>query len=437
MEPLSRIWRRLANMSPLPAGLVIFAIALLVRLAFLFVFHTYTDLNRYELERTAISLAQTGVYGNPYAIPTGPSAHVAPGYTLILAAIFKLFGTGIPAEIVKRLFASIVSSALWALLPAVATRLSLPLSAGILAGLIGAIYPARPLVEIDGDWETPYIALALVLIAVLSYQLWTKRDLRIKQAWIHGFAWGVALLFVPALLDIFAVFACVGLYFSRGVNLKRYLTFVAIEIVAVAACLSPWVIRNDRALGSPVVTRTNLGLELRISNNDQASPDQRVNFLNGLFERYHPLQSKQEALKVKEMGELAYNKQAGDEAKAWMRAHPVKFLELCLGRARCYWLYYDPTSRFKTVFLAATNVLGLIGFFFVWKYNRIAAVVIALILILYPLPNYLVHVGLRQEYPIEWLTLLLASICLLQWFDPAEADPSARQASTPSTEPRP
>ncbi len=418
MQFLAEIWQRLVNTRPLRAGLIIFAIALLVRLAFLFVFHTYTDLNRYELERTAISLAQTGVYGNPYAIPTGPSAHVAPGYTLILAAIFKLFGTGIPAEIVKRLVATVVSSVLWALLPAVAVTLSLPLSAGILAGLIGAIYPARPLVEIDGDWETPYMALALVLIAVLSYRLWAKRDFGIKQAWVHGFCWGITLLFVPALLDIFAVFACAGLYFCGGANLRRYVVFIAIEVMAVAICLAPWVIRNEHVLGSPVITRTNLGLEIRISNNDQASPDQRVNSLNNLFERYHPLQSQQEALKVKEMGEVAYNKQAGDEAKAWMRAHAAKFLTLCMGRVRCYWLYYDPTSLFKTIFLAMTNLLGLIGFFLVWKQNRTAGVAIALILILYPLPNYLVHVGLRQSYPLEWLMLLLACICLLQWFDP-------------------
>lgn len=73
--------------------LLVFAVAFVVRIVMIIVFHPYRDLTRYELERTAISLATTGVYGNPYAIPTGPTAHVSPGYTLILAGLFKLFGT--------------------------------------------------------------------------------------------------------------------------------------------------------------------------------------------------------------------------------------------------------------------------------------------------------------------------------------------------------
>ncbi|MDQ2776451.1 MAG: hypothetical protein M3Y57_16280, partial [Acidobacteriota bacterium] len=71
-------------------GVWIFLLAFLVRLAFVVAFHPYRDLTRYELERTAISLAHTGVYGNPYAIPTGPTAHVSPGYTLLLAGLFRV-----------------------------------------------------------------------------------------------------------------------------------------------------------------------------------------------------------------------------------------------------------------------------------------------------------------------------------------------------------
>ena len=52
--------------------------------------HQYRDLERFELERISLSLATTGVFGNPYAVPTGPSAHVSPGYALILAGIFRL-----------------------------------------------------------------------------------------------------------------------------------------------------------------------------------------------------------------------------------------------------------------------------------------------------------------------------------------------------------
>ncbi len=420
MKVLRRAWRQLVQLPPLQSGLIIFAVALIVRLAFLLAFHTYRDLSRVELERTAISLAHTGVFGNPYAVPTGPTAHVAPGYTLILAAIFKIFGTGIPGEIVKRCLASLVSSILWALLPALSSQLLLSASPGVLAGLAGALYPARPLVEIEGDWETPYTALALVLITFLTYRLWTKRDLRPRQAAWHGLLWGISLLFVPALLDIFIVLVACGTFFCSQTGVGRYLRFAGIEIAVAALCLVPWVVRNYEDFGGLVITRTNLGLELRISNNDEASPDQRINSLSGLFDRYHPLDSKPDARKVRELGEIRYNSWAENEAKQWIRTHPRRFLELCLGRARCYWFYYDPNSIGKTLILAATTVLGFLGFFYIVRQNHLLAVVFGLLLLLYPLPNYLVHVGLRQEYPLHWLMTLLAAVWVLRWV-PAKA----------------
>src|SRR5215471_4435152 len=95
---IHRFWNWLNGLPPRRLSFFLFAVAFGVRVLGVVGSHQYRNLERYELERTAISLAQTGVYGNPYALPTGPSAHVSPGYTLILAAIFKLFGTGTTGE---------------------------------------------------------------------------------------------------------------------------------------------------------------------------------------------------------------------------------------------------------------------------------------------------------------------------------------------------
>ncbi len=393
-------------------SVLIFAIALLVRLAIIVHFHPYRNLERFELERTAISLATTGVYGNPYAVETGPTGHVAPGYTLILAALFRLLGTGIPAEIVKELVACVVSSLLWALLPAVSAVLRLDLRAGVIAGLFGAVFPLRPLIQIDGNWETPYIALSLVLVTVLMAQLWTKRNFTVRRAWLNGFCWGVSLLFAPSLLLLLGGSIAVGFYFSRS-QTRNYIRFAAIQVLAVAACLSPWVIRNYYALGSPVLTRTNLGIELRLSNNDLSSPDMDVNYWRGLFRRYHPLQNPQEALKVRRMGEVAYNKQAKNEAKQWIRSHPSRFLQLCLGRFRCFWFYSDRLSKLKTVSLGLINVMGFAGWVLVWRQRRIAGLVLALIILIYPIPYYIVQVTLRYSYPIMWVMVLLSASLVL------------------------
>lgn len=420
MKTVELLCKHPFRLRPLQCGLLIFSIAFLIRLAFIFYFHTYVDPTRTELEKTAISVATKGVFGNPYAVTTGPTGHVAPGYTLILALLFRVLGTGAVGEIAKQVLSAAIASVLYGLLPSAGSCLLNDRRAGIVAALAGALYPARPIVEIKGDWETPYAAIALVLLAMMTVHLWTRHDASRRQALLQGLAWGISLLFVPALISLFLALLIAGFVFCRrGVNTTRYPVFAAIEIAVVAVCLAPWVIRNDYALGAPVLTRTNLGLELRVSNNDDATPDQRVNYLSGVFAKYHPLLSVPEALKVRAMGEIAYNKQAGDEAKRWIWEHPGRFVQLSLGRVRCYWLYYDPTSPVKTVFLGGTILLGWAGFVMLMvRRERVeAAAVIGLILLIYPLPNYLVHVGLRQEYPIHWLMMLLAAALVLRWFD--------------------
>ena len=387
---------------------LLFALSFVVRLAIIVHFRPYHDLARYELERTAISLANTGVYGNPYALPTGPTAHVSPGYTLILAGLFHLFGTGTSAEIIKEVLSTAVTSLEIALLPAVSAALFLNRTVGFFAGLVMALFPARPLVEIDGDWEAPYIALALMLIAVLAANQWAKHDLRFSSAVRHGFCWGIALLFVSALLPLFLVFLVLDAFWQRR-HFQRFFAFAVIEIAMVALCLAPWVIRNYLALGSFVFTRTNAGIELRISNNNDAVADQRENMLHGLFQRYHPLQSPAEARKVRKLGEIEYNRQAMNEAEDWIRRHPLRFLQLTLGRIRCFWFYVDPTSHIKTAFLWIIGVFGLAGIIIGAMRKHPAGLIIGVIALIYPLPNYLVHVGLRQSYPVEWLLVLLGA----------------------------
>lgn len=404
----------LLSLSPTWLGVILFTLAFVVRVAIIVHFRPYLDLARYELERTAISLATTGVYGNPYAIPTGPTAHVSPGYTFILAALFREFGTGTVAEVIKELLASAVTSLGIALLPAVALALSLDKRAGFFVGLIMALYPAHPMVEIDGDWEAPYISLALMLVAVLAAQVRRSNDLRLRTAVRHGLCWGVALLFVAALLLVFVEFIIFEALWQRR-QIKKYIAFALIELIVAAACLAPWIIRNEFALGSPVVTRSNIGIELRISNNDYSAPDQRTNYFHGLFNRYHPLQNPSEALKVRKLGEIEYNRQARAEATRWIYNHPKRFTELTLGRIWDFWFGIDPTSHIKTIFVICVHLLGFAGLIIALRQRSLAGYVLGLIVVVFPLPNYLVHVGMRQSYPLEWLMLLLGVTFLMHY----------------------
>lgn len=392
----------------------LFTLAIIARITVILLLRPYHDLARFELERTALSLASSGVYGNPYAISTGPTAHVSPGYTVILASIFRLFGTGIPAEILKELLASLVSSVNCALVLPAAVALALGRRTGIIAGVVCALIPIKPLVQIDGDWEAPYTALFLLLACVTVAHDWTRRNLSRSKAVKNGILWGLALLFSSVLLPIFMVVLIAGFFFFQG-KFRDYLAVSGIQFAVVLLCLLPWVVRNEISLGAPIATRSNFGLELHVSNNDQASPDQRVNYIRGVYDRFHPLQNEAEALKVRQMGEVPYNAAVLAQTKSWIKSHFERFLQLCAGRVFCFWFYPDP-SRIKTIFGDLTAIFGLIGFWLACK-NRIeSGVLMSILLLLYPAPSYLIQVGARQRYPIDWLlTVLSAYVVVRVW----------------------
>jgi len=168
---------------------LVFLIAFAVRVAAVFATHQYADLERFELERVALSLAELGVFGNPYAIPKGPTAHVSPGYPLILAAIFRLYGTGTGAGIVKQVFACACSASVCAFIPSVARALQLPAMAGIGAALFTALLPIKLKTETQGDWESPFAALGLILVLTLTVSAWRRGNFTTRSAIRSGIAW--------------------------------------------------------------------------------------------------------------------------------------------------------------------------------------------------------------------------------------------------------
>lgn len=412
----------LRALSPRQVAIAVFLMAFALRVAGVLATHQYRDLERFELERTAISLAQTGVFGNPYAIPTGPTAHLSPGYPLVLAALFRIFGTGIAGEIVKQMLACACSAAVCAFIPALGRVMSIPAAASVGAGLFAALLPLKFRTETQGDWETPFGALGLMLVMAVTLMAWRGAPLRWRLAIWNGLAWSVALLFVSAFLPLFFVVMIIGVAMAGSKAYPRFVSvryasvrYVAVVCLVVALSLAPWAWRNWRALGSPVVMRDNTGLELRVSNNDLAGPSEERNYENGVYHRYHPLQSEQEARKVAELGEIAYNRLAMAEARAWIEAHPARFLQLTLQRAQWYWFFSDGRFLLKALLLGIYTALALVGVGYLYRRDRAAFAIVLAVLVMVPLPNYLVHVGLRHRYMIDWLLTLLASLTVWEW----------------------
>src|SRR5579863_7954673 len=88
----------------------IFAVSSLIRIVKVLAGPRPPGTHLSEMENIARSLALHGTFADPYLLPSGPTAHTAPGYPILLGLIFLLFGVGAAGETVSRVISAIVAS---------------------------------------------------------------------------------------------------------------------------------------------------------------------------------------------------------------------------------------------------------------------------------------------------------------------------------------
>ncbi|MDH3744890.1 MAG: hypothetical protein OES47_07305, partial [Acidobacteriota bacterium] len=153
---------------------------------------------RWELSAVAVSLAETGRFADPYALPTGPTAHLPPAMPAAVGWIYRLLGTTLLAGYVVWLVRIAIHAAMDAMLPAVAGRLGVGRPAGVLAGLAGALVPRWP-----GYVEAP-TAVVVAFLLIFFVRRWRGRpeSSSLVGSMAFGGAWGAAFHLQPALLPV-------------------------------------------------------------------------------------------------------------------------------------------------------------------------------------------------------------------------------------------
>ncbi|HTM12761.1 MAG TPA: hypothetical protein VL127_07605 [Bryobacteraceae bacterium] len=375
---------------------LIFAVSSLIRIVKVLAAPRPPGTHLSEMENIARSLAVHGIFADPYLLPTGPTAHTAPGYPLVLGLIFLLFGVGAAGETVSRMASAIVASIQYALLPRVSTALGLPRFTGAVAGLLAALAPYKGYVEGSRDSvDQPYVALALVLLFLYTWKAWSSPVEAISPL-ARGLWWGLASLFSPILGFVFA--AVIGYEFFA---LRRHAGLVPL-VAAFAAIQAPWAIRNWMEFHAFVPTRSNFGLELRVSNRPESFALMEDNVSHGVMRRFHPGLNEEEARKVAAEGEMAYTRSAMADARAEIRRDPARFLRLTGERFWRFWL--APSRRFKTTAAStAITLLGLLGLCLLPANSGTRLT--WLILLTYPLVYYFIQVDARYTYPLGWIFL--------------------------------
>jgi 4-amino-4-deoxy-L-arabinose transferase-like glycosyltransferase len=413
------------------AALLLFAVALVLRIAAIFLCDSLGDTSKdtwewgYEAGCIARSLHEGHGYAGPWTramapwnLGSGATGWLSPAYPAFLAQLMDLFG-GVTRAMAFALFSiqAVLSAwtcvCVWALGIAVGEP-----RAGRLAGWILAVYPAAIWNAAHTVWDTTFVAFGLV---AFLWSLFTFRRAR-PMAWlVLGAGFGALLLVNPAPLTAAPVVAWV-LWRERE-SWRGMATRAFLFGLALLAVVTPWMARNQRVLGN-FALRTNLGVEVMVGNNDDAT---------GRFEiGHHPSNSAAQFERYREMGEVAYSTWAMHEGQHWIREHPARFVGLTLRRMQFFWLGEDPItdprtdngrraatdlkSWIKFLPFFALGVLGLAGAVIVAR-RRFEGRALLSILVLFPLAYYVTHALERYRFPIDPILLLSASVLVIAVVD--------------------
>lgn len=403
---------------------VIFAAAFVIRAGLVIARGDYERINHVDQSSVALALLQKGEFADPYSVPTGPTSHYAPAHPVLLAGVYRLFGTGVTAELAKQLIACFLSSVLYSILPFAATALRLPLLAGVLAGGLGACLPLKFETETKGEWEAVESAILLIVLSTLLLNSWRSRNLSIRRAVIAGSAWGASFYVAPQLLPMFlgSLALQAFIFWNRQRNAAigaALLTFT----VALAVTL-PWTIRNYVQFGKLFFMRDAFGLSLYVSYADGAAVRVTDNYPPNSV---HPSVSRKEALEVRAEGEGSYFEERRRRAFEWIRLHPGEALRLATLRFLYFWFHWTGVLV-KDAFYWIITALALVSWGRLLRTERLSALYIGVIWATYPILYYVVEASTRYRYPIDWTYFLLACALVADSLCKRFASPGAPSA---------
>ncbi|WP_174290812.1 hypothetical protein [Sphingomonas bacterium] len=297
----------------------LFALTLGVRVALILVWPQtpFSDGAWYLLRAT--ELAQ----GMGYQEAGHPTAFWPVGFPGLLAGSIWLTGSAVLGPMLVNLLAA---AATLALILWLAAALGAGLAAGRIAGLLYALYPANVVYA-----GAPLSETASTAVAIAAFALLIAGRRRWPLLVASGLMFGVATLMRAQLL-FFPVGGVVALLLVyRDLRWRDGLRALLIVHVAMAAVILPWTLRNERALGSPVLVSTNGGIALFTGAYDGATGDWTGWETTPVWDRSGIGYDQ----RVERQVEL--NDRFQSLAKGWIVAHPLRWTALGVKKMALLW----------------------------------------------------------------------------------------------------
>jgi 4-amino-4-deoxy-L-arabinose transferase-like glycosyltransferase len=344
---------------------------------------------------------------------TGPTAWLAPVYPLLIATIFKVFGTFTSASF----YAAAVMNSLFSALACVPLYFTGKRIDGKLLGAtaawIWAFFPSGIWMPFEWIWDTSLSALLAALLLWATLELAESYSLR--GASLYGSLWGAALLTNPALGILLPL--QIGWIFYRHSGMQRsFGVRWSVLVLAIATvCCIPWAVRNAVQFHRWIPIRSNFAFELWLGNNEVFDEHSReVNRIT----RYEQVR------RYAQLGESGFLDEKRQQAETFMQRHPALVLKLIGQKIVATWMGtgtpwqdFRRTDSLLVRFLFIWNLITVIGVMaglgrLYWSHN-LYAFPVATIPIVFPLIYYITHTSLRYRHPCDPVLALLLAVALV------------------------
>ena len=343
-------------------------------------------------------------FASPFCGVTGPSAFLAPGYPLLVAFVFRIFGEFSRESTIVLVAFQLLFGLLIIVVVMLLTRRLFGAQAANIAGTLCTISPTLIWLPVL-FWETSLSILFLVSALTLALHCIDASKLSNWAA--MGLLCALAMLINPALtLTLAAIFAWMTWQNRAAKGSPKGPLLTA---VLWALLFAPWPIRNQIVLHAFIPLRSNLGYELWQGNHPGSdgafSPELHLNV------------NRVERSRYAQIGEVAYMREKSALAVAAIKADPTSFMLRSIQRFIRFWIGTKPekNSAIIVVALSLTAALGFAGLVMLMRQRLSQAILLALPFLVFPLPYYLTHADFRFRLLLDPIAIMLATYAMQCW----------------------
>ena len=309
--------------------IVIFSIA--TKLLFVFASEMYLSPQTFEYEKLASNVLSGAGFAMKYA---GTNYYTVghPLYPLLCAVLYYFTNHSLLAILLAQI---LVVSLLCVLVFFIAKR-QIGAYAGLLAALLVALHPGLFIYSTSKLHPLPLDAFLFAAVILMFLVIKDKPTLNLSI--LGGLILGICALSRSTIL-IFFLIAAGWFLFSAKAGRRRAAILMAIMGVFAFLVILPWSIRNYKVYKRPVLILNNLGLNLWIGNNPNASGSALTREGEAVL-RTMPEDNWHRFLEMNEMEQGDFLK---DEALRFIEENPVTFLKLYFKKMFYFW-WFSPQS---------------------------------------------------------------------------------------------